>query len=372
MAKLFGQKSCVVVTCGLSAIALDTSCQNKNTNLVLPEEVKPKENNEAVESSTNYQIVAADISISGKYIVVCTSNKQLILWESFNSFPLSTRFSSRIASKVKFTPSEKAVILADKSGDAYEFSVTSLDLEGKLLLGHLSMLLDVLVTPDERFVITCDRDEKIRVSCYPNAYNIQSYCLGHKEFVTSILFWNYKSGVEVHKIDSSMDLSPYVDIKVNKDEDNNLPIVLATCCNIDSVSSIVCCCVSNIQVCFVYLISGNLKSISHELTQTIKLDNEPWDILCFDKHLWVIGPSVNEFLHVFDWDINTCQFKNCVEENILSVVSSVNNKESLFKDVSPTCVLTLLYKRKFDNVQEYQNRKKQRLANSKSTYEDLD
>ncbi len=53
-----------------------------------------------------------------------------------------------------------------------------------LLLGHLSMLLDVLVTDCSRFVVTCDRDEKIRVSRYPNAYNIHTYCLGHTEFVT--------------------------------------------------------------------------------------------------------------------------------------------------------------------------------------------
>jgi len=32
---------------------------------------------------------------------------------------------------------------------------------------------------DDRCVITSDRDEKIRVSAFPDAYNIHSYCLGH-------------------------------------------------------------------------------------------------------------------------------------------------------------------------------------------------
>lgn len=37
-------------------------------------------------------------------------------------------------------------------------------------------------------VITCDRDEKIRVSRYPNAYNIETFCLGHTEWVVCTLW----------------------------------------------------------------------------------------------------------------------------------------------------------------------------------------
>ena len=32
-------------------------------------------------------------------------------------------------------------------------------------------------------VITCDRDEKVRASHYPNCYNIDRFYLGHKEYV---------------------------------------------------------------------------------------------------------------------------------------------------------------------------------------------
>ncbi len=63
--------------------------------------------------------------------------------------------------------------------------MSSLDAtEVTLLLGHLSMLLDATVSLCERYLVTCDRDEKIRISCFPNAYNIHIYCLGHTEFVT--------------------------------------------------------------------------------------------------------------------------------------------------------------------------------------------
>ena len=53
-------------------------------------------------------------------------------------------------------------------------------------LGHLSMLLDIKLSLCGKFIITADRDEKIRISHYPNAYNIHNFCLGHSDFVTSI------------------------------------------------------------------------------------------------------------------------------------------------------------------------------------------
>lgn len=54
------------------------------------------------------------------------------------------------------------------------------------IFGHLSMLLDLLVTPDSKYVVTADRDEKIRVSHFPNAYNIHGFCLGHTNYVASL------------------------------------------------------------------------------------------------------------------------------------------------------------------------------------------
>ena len=46
--------------------------------------------------------------------------------------------------------------------------------------GQVMVSCEVMVSCDSH-VITCDRDEKIRVSRYPNCYNIETYCLGHTE-----------------------------------------------------------------------------------------------------------------------------------------------------------------------------------------------
>lgn len=69
-----------------------------------------------------------------------------------------------------------------------------------------------------RVIITPDRDEKIRVTNYPDTHEIESICLGHTEFVSSIAFvenekllltssgdktlrlWEYQTGKEVFKI----------------------------------------------------------------------------------------------------------------------------------------------------------------------------
>lgn len=62
--------------------------------------------------------------------------------------------------------------------------------EHTLLLGHVSMLtaVKVGVKGDRKYIITSDRDEHIRVSRFiPQAHIIESYCLGHKQFISDVV-----------------------------------------------------------------------------------------------------------------------------------------------------------------------------------------
>lgn len=58
----------------------------------------------------------------------------------------------------------------------------------KFLLGHISLITDMQLTRlgKQQFLLTADRDEKIRVSRFPNAYEIQAFCHGHTEYFISL------------------------------------------------------------------------------------------------------------------------------------------------------------------------------------------
>lgn len=66
---------------------------------------------------------------------------------------------------------------------------TGPDFEHKLLLGHVSMLTDILAASvsGRHYILTADRDEHIRVSRgIPQSHVIEGFCLGHIEYVSRL------------------------------------------------------------------------------------------------------------------------------------------------------------------------------------------
>jgi tRNA (guanine-N(7)-)-methyltransferase subunit TRM82 len=55
--------------------------------------------------------------------------------------------------------------------------------EGTLVLGHASIITAFILTPDEKLVVSADRDEHVRVSWYPEGWDVEKYCMGHKKYV---------------------------------------------------------------------------------------------------------------------------------------------------------------------------------------------
>lgn len=95
--------------------------------------------------------------------------------------------------------------------------------EHELIIGHVSMLTAVVLAnlKGKTYILTADRDEHIRVSRgIPQAYVIESYCLGHNAFIgalctpatqpellisgggdNELFVWDWLAGKLLHKVD---------------------------------------------------------------------------------------------------------------------------------------------------------------------------
>lgn len=94
------------------------------------------------------------VSPNGQLLVITTTGDKLVYTYRIpadNECELvSKRPLARISSAMIFSSDSRSLFIADKTGDCYEFDCENLEATGKWILGHLSMVLDLLVTPDSR------------------------------------------------------------------------------------------------------------------------------------------------------------------------------------------------------------------------------
>ena len=79
------------------------------------------------------------------------------------------------------------VLLACCAGELYAFPLPALDKPPRRLLAHTSSVLTG-VSYANGLVATADRNEKVRVSQFPRCEEIESFCLGHTDFVSGVEF----------------------------------------------------------------------------------------------------------------------------------------------------------------------------------------
>lgn len=90
-----------------------------------------------------------------------------------------------------FSVTTAEVVVADAFGDVYKLPITgSVSLRGDcdqgsaLLLGHFSTVTTLALKGS--MIATADRDNKLRVSRFPDSFVVQSFCLAHEEFITCV------------------------------------------------------------------------------------------------------------------------------------------------------------------------------------------
>lgn len=391
MADISLNSKCLIVSVGRQTYGIRFGSDEIKCVESLSDGKGGQEGESKTDSEVGANIVCCDISGSGKWTAICSSNRNLVLCDLSTWTVVSKRSLARAASRVKFTPSSDYIIVADKSGDAYKYSVSNPDEPGILILGHTSMLLDVLVTPDEQFIITCDRDEKIRVSCFPNSYNINSYCLGHTEFVTALTllphdnevlisasgdrtlrFWDFKVGKQLLCKECSEVLTTNIveACKIsNTDDENETDIAAVTTIASSMTSSdrsVLCTCFHNFKCCFVYLVSGSKDKLSCNIVHIIELNVVPRAIAIHDFTLWIMSLSKGDLLNVFKWDSQNNMFIKSKNDSENMAINCINKNITDNIDTRP--VIPLLYKRKYDGIQDYVQKKNARLATESTVY----
>lgn len=344
----------------------------------IQQESKPVENKDEKKAEIHKEVRLEDVSHiktgtclafskCGSFMAACTPNKNLTVWRTSDYELIKQWLTPRKVSSLTFT-CKNQLIVADKAGDCYMYSfLSAAEEKGKLILGHLSYILDVVVTQDNKFVITSERDEKIRISRFPNAYNIHNFCLGHTEFVTSlsllsanlllsgsgdatIRLWDYIKGQQLH----------LEKIRTSKDEDMDKAVRSVAVHPAADGCKFAAVLLNQCQEILIYCIT--LEPVKFESQQLILNCSPLAATFTEDGVLYVMTDDKSAPIQSFhmDHDFKFIPFKS-------SVVQQLVDDESHLKFLQDACHscdgdLKPLYKRWFDNVQEYQQRKNDRLA----------
>lgn len=204
------------------------------------------------------------------------------------------------------------------------------------------------------------------MSHYPNSYNIAAYCLGHTEFVSSlhliecsdilvsssgdgsVRFWNYPEGKQVNIIDTRHLVSENLvdkfakQMDVEKVEIRALPIIDLQIHERDSKVTLA---LSLLNVSQLFLYHIDTKSLDCTLVKSLEVESGLFKF-CLCTKLYVLAK----------------EFKVFENEDVVNhpglEAKLLEFKESFFVDRND---VSLWYKRRFDNVQEYMERKRVRL-----------
>lgn len=132
------------------------------------------------------QKACAAFSTGGELFAYNTNKGKLLsIWNTKDWSLIENKVLAKRATNIVFTPKTNIIIVGDKKGDVYSFEEQPMR-----IIGHSSMVLDICFSNDEKYIVTCDSDEKVRVSHYPNGKNILYYMMGHEEYVSGICMLN--------------------------------------------------------------------------------------------------------------------------------------------------------------------------------------
>jgi len=280
-----------------------------------------------------------DLSVDGKYLVSGADDKTVKLWDCSNWKVLGQKKQNKKITNVAFAaqyvdgkaikqgnPIENhiSVIFADKFGDTYIAKAPTLE-ESTLLLGHIGVITCMNFSLNKDYLITADREEKIRVSCFPKAFKIHQFCLGHRSFISSLTLPNVSSKdilisggadstIRVWNFVAGKELCQYA-------FEGSQEIICSLAC---SSQNIICALVERRDIVLVFSLEHGKETFSLKLLQKIELekDSTPLNVYFDSKdNLYVVG-SLNYF---FELDKN--QFKKSKSELLNKLMECKNGQK---------------------------------------------
>ncbi|XP_061782254.1 tRNA (guanine-N(7)-)-methyltransferase non-catalytic subunit wdr4 [Nerophis lumbriciformis] len=371
-------KQWTFLSCGTKLIAAHVKRESEpfvfDCSTAEKKDKQPQSDNSLAEETGSDEVLAFTISPSGKLVALIDDSKRLVLFRCEHSWEcVSTRWLVRRGTSLVFTRAEDEVLVADKSGDVYSFSVVDQERDGELKMGHLSMVLAVTMSLNDKYIITADRDEKIRVSHLRSPYNIQSFCLGHQQFVSSLVvpsshpnwllsgsgdgtmkLWEYTSGKKLH----SWDLKELQETFGSHSEKT------PTVCQISSSPdgchvAVLCDRVSIIQFFTLDEDGEEKKLVPHS---RLTLPCCPLD-MTFDPEgrLWVLMDSCEELLQIYKLEQSSWKCEADSAEVKRASEAFKPHWQNLNASSGTSSRFEHLYKVTFDNVTDYLEKKQQRL-----------
>ncbi|KAJ6633284.1 tRNA (guanine-N(7)-)-methyltransferase non-catalytic subunit wuho [Pseudolycoriella hygida] len=310
------------------------------------------------------------VSPNGHLLVITTTGDKLVytykILATEKQELVSKRTLPRISSAIAFSSDSKYFYIADKTGDCYEFSCENVDLAGKWILGHLSMVLDVLATQDLRFIITCDRDEKIRVTNYPATHLIETYCLGHTEYVSAISFLPTNANQVLVSVsgDKMLKIWSYIDGVLLFDyalPSAGLKMILRKINETTSHVAVTLYKETNLIICEIEQASDQTFTVKLISEHNFK-DCKEITSLVFenDGNILLASVNTNNSVDVQRLIFTSDKYVECdsVELN-KNLGDMVLDLQYNFENIS------MLFKKRYDNIKDYHERKKRRIEDQK-------
>ena len=141
-------------------------------------------------ANTNVHVLAIDDE--EKYLVAAFENKALACWDLETGELLGSRMLRKKPTAAQIGTwecegmSRKVTVVSDKAGDIWAVRMPDLACD-VLVAGHTaSVVTDLAITADHRYIVSADRDEKLRFSSFPDLETVENYGLGHTSVVVSV------------------------------------------------------------------------------------------------------------------------------------------------------------------------------------------